>query len=84
LKRWPLQPKLQSVVVEFAMITLSVPEMSCASCKASVEQALARVPGHERASVDLAARRVVVDGTADSVALIAALNRAGFAASSLN
>lgn len=62
------------------MITLSVPDMSCGHCKAGVERAVAAVDPAARVAVDLAARRVTVDTAASAAALVAALDRAGFAA----
>lgn len=62
------------------MVTLSVPDMSCAHCKASVEQALgAQVPA-SGVTVDLAARTVQVTADADPQILIKLLDRIGFPA----
>lgn len=62
------------------MITLSVPDMNCGHCKASVEKALARVDPAAAVTVDLTARRVTVQTAAAAPALIAALAAAGFEA----
>lgn len=59
------------------MTTLSVPDMSCGHCKASVEAALA--PLASRVQVDLPARRVTAEG-APPRALIDALAAVGFPA----
>ncbi len=59
------------------MITLSVPDMSCGHCKASVEAALA--PLAARVTVDLPARTVRPEG-APAEALIRALAEVGFPA----
>lgn len=59
------------------MTILSVPEMSCGHCKASVEAALA--PLASKVEVDLSARRVTVEG-ASNEALLQALESVGFAA----
>jgi Cu+-exporting ATPase len=56
--------------------------MSCASCVANVERALAAVPGVARAAVNLAAERASVDydsGTTEAGALIRAVASAGYA-----
>lgn len=60
------------------MITLSVPDMSCGHCKASVEAALA--PLADRVTVDLPARTVRAEG-APAEALVRALAAIGFPAS---
>ncbi len=60
------------------MTTLSVPDMSCGHCKASVEAALA--PIATKVEVDLPARRVTAEGAA-SAALVKALEEIGFPAS---
>ena len=59
------------------MTTLSVPDMSCGHCKASVEAALA--PLAATVTVDLPARQVRAEGAAPE-SLIAALANAGFPA----
>lgn len=59
------------------MTVLSVPDMSCGHCKASVEAALK--PIADRVEVDLPARRVRAEG-ASPEALIAALAAVGFPA----
>lgn len=63
------------------MTTLSVPDMSCNHCKATVESALAAVPETGAVTVDLAARKVQVAGPAPAAALIRALDAAGYPAS---
>ena len=60
------------------MPLLSVPDMNCGPCKASVEQTLAALPGAAPISVDLTARTVSANGPAP--ALIAALDAIGFPA----
>lgn len=62
------------------MTRLSVPDMSCGHCKASVEAAIARVDPGAKVSVDLAARTVEVDGNTPAPALISALDEVGFPA----
>ena len=64
------------------MTTLSVPDMSCGHCKASVEAALA--PLSPSVSVDLPRRQVTVTGPADAAALIAALDAIGFPATAVS
>ncbi|MFN4153535.1 MAG: heavy-metal-associated domain-containing protein [Paracoccaceae bacterium] len=59
------------------MILLSVPDMSCTHCQASVEAALA--PLARSVTVDLITRRISVEG-GDPPQLIAALDAIGFPA----
>jgi copper chaperone len=62
------------------MTRLSIPDMSCAHCKATVEAALAAVPGTHDITVDLAGRQATVEGAASPPALLAALDAAGYPA----
>lgn len=59
---------------------LLVEGMMCAHCKASVEKALAAVPGVSAALVDLDAKTATVtcDDTVTDVALFAAVEKKGF------
>jgi Cu+-exporting ATPase len=64
-------------------LQLAIEGMTCASCVARVEKALAAVPGVLRASVNLAsesARVEVVRGVANARLLSAAVQQAGYAA----
>ena len=61
------------------MTTLSVPDMNCGHCKASVEAALA--PLGRQIVVDLAKRTVTLDSTAPNDQLLIALLEVGFPAS---
>ncbi len=63
------------------MTTLSVPDMNCGHCKASVEAALAPLGRH--ISVDLAHRTVSLDTTAQDDQLLVALLEVGFPATVL-
>ncbi len=60
------------------MLTLSVPDMTCAHCKASIEAALSPLNGVESVTVDLARRTVAIAGGAEPAALILALSQIGF------
>lgn len=62
------------------MTQLSVPDMSCGHCKASVEAALSALPDAGAITVDLTTRQVTVAGKAAPEALLAALNTIGFPA----
>ncbi len=59
---------------------IAVEGMTCASCVARVERALARVPGVQSASVNLATEKASVFGSADPADLIAAVEAAGYGA----
>ncbi|WP_343293193.1 heavy metal translocating P-type ATPase [Vandammella animalimorsus] len=65
-------------------IELAVSGMSCAACVGRVERALGAVPGVEQASVNLATQRATVRGAASGQALLAAIERAGYAARQLD
>ena len=64
-------------------LELQIGGMTCASCAGRVERALAKLPGVEQVSVNLASERAhleVLAGTAEG-ALIAAVEQAGYSAS---
>ncbi len=64
--------------------TLSIGGMTCAACSARLEKVLGRVPGVTSAQVNLATERAAVEGLEGVVtpaALVAAVERAGYAAS---
>ena len=60
----------------------NVTGMSCAACSARVEKAVAKVPGVESVAVSLLTNSMGVEGTADSRAVIKAVEAAGYGASS--
>ncbi|MFK7918598.1 MAG: heavy-metal-associated domain-containing protein [Ilumatobacter sp.] len=57
--------------------TLSVPEISCGHCKATIEAAVGPLDGVERVEVDVETRMVVVDG-GDLAAVVDAIEAVGF------
>ncbi|MGY0798792.1 heavy metal translocating P-type ATPase [Lysobacter sp. A286] len=63
-------------------VDLAIEGMTCASCAGRVEKALAAAPGVLEANVNLATERATVRtvGGTDPAALIAAVTRAGYAA----
>ncbi len=65
-----------------AALTIPVGGMTCASCVARVEKAIAAVPGVEDATVNLATERATVRfaGTPDAGAVAEAIERAGYEA----
>lgn len=63
------------------MTLLSVPDMTCGHCKASVEAALTPMPGMAPVEVDLTTRRVKVAGPAAEA--VKALDAIGFPATEL-
>ena len=54
--------------------------MSCAACSARVEKAVRKVPGVTECSVSLLTNSMGVEGTADSAAILAAVQAAGYGA----
>jgi copper chaperone len=62
-------------------LRFAVPGMTCGHCVAAVRGEIAKVPGVERVSVDLATKAVVVAGTGVDRDLVwAAVEEAGYEA----
>ncbi|ARM92108.1 copper-transporting ATPase protein ActP 2 (plasmid) [Rhizobium sp. CIAT894] len=61
-------------------VELTVEGMTCASCVGDVERALKAVPGVSEATVNLAAERATIKGSADAATLIAAIQGVGYEA----
>ena len=59
---------------------LAVSGMTCHGCVNAVTRVLSRVPGARSVQVDLTAGHAVVDGEANSDALMAAVRKAGYGA----
>ena len=59
---------------------LAIEGMTCASCVARVERALASVPGVTAARVNLATERATVEGSIDAALLVKAIENAGYEA----
>ena len=55
--------------------------MSCAACSARVERVVKKIPGVTSCAVSLLTNSMTVEGTADSEAIIAAVQKAGYGAS---
>ncbi|NLY65442.1 MAG: heavy metal translocating P-type ATPase, partial [Alcaligenaceae bacterium] len=64
--------------VPASQVELAVDGMTCASCVARVEKAIAAVPGVTLANVNLATERASVNGQASINTLIAAIKKAGY------
>jgi copper ion binding protein len=60
------------------VLTLPVQGMTCASCVSRVERAVAKVPGVERATVNLATETMAVSGTVPLAQLVDAVHRSGY------
>ena len=59
----------------------NVTGMSCAACSARVERVVKKIPGVESCAVSLLTNSMTVEGNADSSAIIAAVEKAGYGAS---
>ena len=73
-------PALTHAGAAGARLVLPVTGMTCASCVAHVEKALAKVPGVQRVAVNLATESAAVEGSGlDAQALARAVDAAGYA-----
>ena len=63
------------------MTQYNVTGMSCAACVARVEKAVNQVPGVSSCAVSLLTNSMGVDGTADSAAIVKAVEHAGYGCS---
>ena len=61
-------------------LVFEVPGMTCDHCVHAVSEELANIEGVTNVEVDLATKRVVVDGTDDVGAVRAAVDEAGYEA----
>ncbi|HXF45531.1 MAG TPA: copper ion binding protein, partial [Burkholderiaceae bacterium] len=76
----PLEPTAATTPRAAQRFVLPVQGMSCASCVAHVERALAAVPGVERVAVNLATESAALEAsTIDAARLVAAVDEAGYA-----
>ena len=62
------------------MTALSIPDMSCGHCKATVEKAIHALDPQAALTFDMAGRKVEVQSTAAAEAIRAALEAAGYPA----
>ncbi|OJY27564.1 MULTISPECIES: heavy-metal-associated domain-containing protein [Gemmobacter] len=62
-------------------VTLSIPDMSCGHCRASIEAALKPLNGVTGLSFDAEARTATIEGDAPVAVLVQALDGIGFPAS---
>jgi Au+-exporting ATPase len=69
-----------SVIPASRPVEIAIEGMTCASCVGRVERALKAVPGVTEAIVNLATEKATIKGPADSAALIAAIENAGYEA----
>jgi heavy metal translocating P-type ATPase len=61
-------------------ITLHIDGMTCAGCAATVQKALAGVPGVEKATVNFITKTATVEAQTETAPLIAAVRQAGYTA----
>jgi copper chaperone CopZ len=62
---------------------LNITGMNCQHCVSAVRKALEGVPGVERVDVSLEQAQAMVSGDADTAAMVAAVEDAGFDAEAL-
>jgi copper chaperone len=62
------------------MVKLQVSGMTCGHCVAAVTRAVQALPGVQSVSVDQASGQVVVEGSPDKAALLAAITEEGYEA----
>ena len=60
------------------MLTLKVPDMSCAHCAATIEKAVKTVDPAARVQADIEAKTVAIDSAADTARIEAAIAKAGY------
>lgn len=59
-------------------VTITVEGISCAGCEKTVEKTLTDVEGVESVTADQTSNSVTVEGNADSVALLTAVENTGY------
>ncbi|MDR0808080.1 MAG: heavy-metal-associated domain-containing protein [Gemmobacter sp.] len=64
-------------------LTLSIPDMSCGHCRASIEAALKPLSGIAAVRFDAEARTATVEGSASADEIVKVLDSIGFPASPL-
>lgn len=64
-------------------IQLSVPDMTCGHCKASVEKAVTALDDDAELDFDMETREVEIDSTASKSAILSALDAAGYPAAEI-
>jgi len=60
------------------MLTFTVPDMSCGHCASTIGKAARGAAPEAEVRVDLATKRVEVEGAADAEAVAAAIRAAGY------
>ncbi|WP_018183587.1 heavy-metal-associated domain-containing protein [Kaistia granuli] len=60
------------------MLTLTVKDMSCGHCAATIEKAVKGVDPAARVGTDLPTKTVRVESAVDAAAIVAALDEAGY------
>jgi copper chaperone len=62
------------------MIELSVKDMSCSHCVATITRAVKEVDAAGRCDIDLEAKRVRIESAVPAAAFVSAIAKAGYAA----
>lgn len=60
------------------MLQFKVPDMTCGHCEKTIRNALSTLPGIKTVDIDLAAKTVRIDGTADAAAIRHTITEAGY------
>ena len=63
-----------------ATLNYDVPGVTCGHCKSAIESEVGQVPGVDRVEVDIASKKVVIEGSASEEAILAAIVEAGYQA----
>jgi copper chaperone len=63
------------------MLTLNIPNISCGHCARAITEAIEQIAPHAKVEVDIAARRVVIEGEVELARVQERLAAEGYPAS---